>query len=137
MIAKLTNIEMGLHWDVVIEVVEFSLNNTKQKSVAQYLSKLLFGIKQKGKFEELDHVSEIRDLKEIRRKERKRKKRKEETQLKGQRDKKIYKNNNLFCKHTSKRTVVFFLRSEFYFVFVKPGFLINLLLLSYIVNIII
>ncbi|KMQ81616.1 hypothetical protein RF55_25750, partial [Lasius niger] len=73
MIAKLTDIEKGLHWDAVIEDVEFSLNNTKQRSVAQSPSKMLFGIEQKGKvvdelrqkFEELDNVSEIRDLKEI------------------------------------------------------------------------
>lgn len=48
MIAKLTDIENGLHWDAVIEDVQFSLNNTKQRSVAQSPSKMLFGIEQKG-----------------------------------------------------------------------------------------
>lgn len=87
MIAKLTDIENGLHWDAVIEDVEFSLNNTKQRSVAQSPSKMVFGIEQKGKvidelrqkLEELDNFSEIRDLKEIR-------KRGAESQLKAQSD---------------------------------------------------
>lgn len=94
MIAKLTDIEKGLHWDAVIEDVEFSLNNTKQRSVAQSPSKMLFGIEQKGKvvdelrqkLEELDNVSEIRDLKEIRRKG-------SESQLKAQRDNEKRYNN--------------------------------------------
>jgi len=80
MIPKLTDIEKGLHWDAVIEDVEFSLNNTKQRSVAQSPSKMLFGIEQKGKvvdelrqkLEELDNVSEIRDLKKLEEKDRNR-----------------------------------------------------------------
>lgn len=44
MIAKLTDIENRLHWDAVTEDVEFSLNNTKQRSIAQSPSKMLFGI---------------------------------------------------------------------------------------------
>jgi len=32
-----------------VEDVEFSLNNTKQRSIAQMPSKMLFGIEQKGK----------------------------------------------------------------------------------------
>lgn len=33
MIAKLTDNEKALHWGTIIEDVEFSLNNTKQRSV--------------------------------------------------------------------------------------------------------
>jgi len=57
-----------------VEDVEFSLNNTKQRSIAQMPSKMLFGIEQKGKvidelrqrLEELDNVSDVRDLDKIR-----------------------------------------------------------------------
>jgi len=74
MITKLADPEEKMHWDTVVEDVEFSLNNTKQRSVAQMPSKMLFGIEQKGKvvdelrqkLEELDNVSDVRDLDKIR-----------------------------------------------------------------------
>jgi len=62
-----------MHWDTVVEDVEFSLNNTKQRSIAQMPSKMLFGIEQKGKvidelrqkLKELGNVSDVRDLDKI------------------------------------------------------------------------
>jgi len=48
-IAKLADPEEKMHWVTVVEDGEFSLNNTKQRSIAQMPSKMLFGIEQKGK----------------------------------------------------------------------------------------
>jgi len=69
MMAKLADPEEKMHWDTVVEDVEFLLNNTKQRSIAQ----MLFGIEQKGKvidelrqkLEELENVSDVRDLDKI------------------------------------------------------------------------
>lgn len=57
MIAKLVDLEKGLHWDSVIERVEFFSNNTINRSMKQIPSKMLFGVGQKGEI--VDELGEI------------------------------------------------------------------------------
>ena len=74
MIAKLIDPDKGLHWDSVVEKVEFSFNNTLHRSIKQLPSKMLFGIEQKGevidqlreKLEEVQGSKEPESLKVIR-----------------------------------------------------------------------
>lgn len=49
MIAKLSDSEKGLHWDNVVETVEFCINNTIHRSINEYPSRMLFGVVQKGR----------------------------------------------------------------------------------------
>ncbi|CAD7001655.1 unnamed protein product [Ceratitis capitata] len=49
MIAKLTDSEENVAWEKVLESVEYAMNNTVHKSTKEEPSKLLFGVRQKGK----------------------------------------------------------------------------------------
>jgi hypothetical protein len=74
MIAKLTDRENGVHWDNVIEQVEYALNNTVHRSIKQVPSKMLFGVEQKGqiidelreKLEDINHTVQVENVEEIR-----------------------------------------------------------------------
>ncbi|XP_039490057.1 uncharacterized protein LOC120450884 isoform X1 [Drosophila santomea] len=76
MISKLIEPDQGLHWDLVLEKVEYTLNNTQHRSIKQYPSIMLFGLQQKGqimdelkeKIEEIGETIEERDLESIRNK---------------------------------------------------------------------
>jgi len=76
MIAILVDSEKNLHWDIVLDSVEHVLNNTLQRTNNQYPSKMLFGVKQRGKatdllvdeLEELNNKVEVRDIEKIREK---------------------------------------------------------------------
>lgn len=54
MIAKLSEPERGLHWDIVVEIVEYALNNTLHSSIKQLPSECLFEVGQRG--EESDEL---------------------------------------------------------------------------------
>lgn len=74
MIAKLVDPNRGLHWDVVVETVEFALNNTVQRGINQHPSNMLFVVEQKGNISdtlqenlnELQEIQTTRDLEIIR-----------------------------------------------------------------------
>lgn len=74
MIAKLTDVENGHHWDVIVEEVEYALNNTQHRSTKQFPSEMLFGIAQNGKIsdslakqlEEITQPNKERNLEGIR-----------------------------------------------------------------------
>lgn len=48
MIAKLCDSERNIHWDNVVETVEYALNNSIHRTIKEYPSVMLFGIKQRG-----------------------------------------------------------------------------------------
>jgi len=60
MIAKLTELENGAHWDTVLEQTEYTLNNTVHRSFKEIPSKMLFGVQQKGEI-----VDELREGLEV------------------------------------------------------------------------
>lgn len=59
-----------IHWDQVVDIVEYSLNNTIHTTIKQYPSVMLFGVQQRGKvhdflketLEKFDENSEMRNL---------------------------------------------------------------------------
>lgn len=53
MIAKLCDTEKNVHWDNVVDTVEYVLNNSVHRTIKQYPSVMLFGIKQRGKVVDL------------------------------------------------------------------------------------
>lgn len=53
MIAKLTDPERNLHWDNVVEIVEYALNNTIHRTIKEYPSAMLFGVRQRGKVDDV------------------------------------------------------------------------------------
>ena len=56
MIAKLVQPEKKIFWDMVIDKVEHTFNNTIQRSIGEHPSIMLFGIRQKGRI--IDELKE-------------------------------------------------------------------------------
>jgi len=61
MLGKLTDSEKNKNWCKIITDVEHAINNTINKSTAQSPSKLLFGVRQRGKT--IDGIAEYLEAK--------------------------------------------------------------------------